>query len=241
MSTYPWSGQGAKLTDYDIPRIGHRIGVGEDVVHALLDVESRGKGFTKIGVICLFESHVFYRQLPQHKRAEALQMGLAHKTWRQAKAAGNYKNNYARLVQAYLFDAKAALESTSWGLGQIMGFNHELAGYTSAKEMVEDFAKSEAKQLEGMIEFIISAGLDDELRNRNWAGFARGYNGSGYKANRYDTREETKQSSIPAIAGGGMGVSVIAVSGMPLWAQFLLGAIVLVLTSYIVYRNLGDE
>jgi hypothetical protein len=54
--------------------------------------------------------------------------------------------------------------------------------------MVVSFAESEANQLEGMINFIKSAKLDDELRAKNWAGFARGYNGSGYRANQYDTR-----------------------------------------------------
>jgi hypothetical protein len=33
-----------------------------------------------------------------------------------------------------------------------------------------------------MIRFIIANGLDDELRRHDWAGFARGYNGSGQVA-----------------------------------------------------------
>lgn len=185
---YPWAKQGKKLTDYDLPRIGHLIGVGEDEIHAVLDVESRGTGFDKHGVIRLFESHVFYRQLPKEKRPAAMSMGLAHTSWSQAKAAGNYRNNYDRLCRAYDFDPKAALEATSWGLGQVMGFNHRMCGYSSALQMVEAFAESEGNQLEAMIEFIVSASLDDELRRHDWAGFARGYNGAGYKANRYDVR-----------------------------------------------------
>jgi hypothetical protein len=164
------------------------IGVNEDTVRAVLDVESKGTGYDKYGVIKLFESHIFLRQLPESKRAEAIAQGLGHKSWAEAKRAGNYKNNHARFLRAYELDKRAALEATSFGLAQIMGFNYKLAGYQSAWDMVVSFAESEANQLEGMINFIKSAKLDDELRSRNWAGFAKGYNGSGYRANQYDTR-----------------------------------------------------
>lgn len=277
MKKYPWEGQGQKLTDYDIPFIGSMIGVGEDEIHALLDVESRGTGFTKQGVICLFESHVFYRQLPKEKKSRALNLGLAHTSWSKAKASGNYKNNYARLVQAYNFDQKAALESTSWGLGQIMGFNYKSAGYSSAEEMVLSFSESEANQLKGMIKFIIHNKLDGKLRKHDWTGFARGYNGSGFRANRYHIRlkeryewwqkkpdtpwtpemaekeeekaikviqekEETKEKVkevAPSIAiGTGAATGSVIWSGLPVWFQYSLILIILIVAGYIFYERI---
>lgn len=181
--TYPWVGVGTKLSDYDIPRIGQEIGVGEDEIHAVLDVETGGTGFDQHGVIRLFEEHIFYRQLPAAKRSAAVAAGLAHPSWRR-----NYKDNYARFLRAYEFDPAAALGACSWGLGQIMGFNCKLAGYSSPLDMVRAFAVSEGNQLDGMIDFITAAGLADELRRHDWAGFAKGYNGAGYAANRYDKR-----------------------------------------------------
>lgn len=185
---YPWSNIGEKLTDYDIPRIGDIIGVGEDEIHAVLDVETKGSGFDKNGVIRLFESHIFFREVPIAKRSEAVKLGLAHRTWREAKAAGNYHNNYERFLKAYELDKDAAMRSSSWGLGQIMGFNCRVAGYNTAHQMVRAFAENEANQLMGMVEFIKTSRLDDELRRHDWSGFARGYNGIGYKDNRYDSR-----------------------------------------------------
>ncbi len=178
-----WQGKQLKLTDYDIPRIAHTIGVGEDEIHALLDVESRGVGFNKNGVILLFEEHVFHRQLPKSMRREAVRKGLAYPKWRR-----NYKNNYQRFLQAYEFHPEAALMACSWGMPQIMGFNYRIVGYETVQQMVKAFAESEAIQLEAMVEFIKSSNLDDELRDHDWAGFARGYNGKGYKRNRYDER-----------------------------------------------------
>lgn len=179
-----WKGKAKKIDDYDIPRIGHIIGVGEDEIHAVLDVESRGTGFNKDGsVIKLFEEHVFYRNLPRMMRADAVNKNIAWKSWRR-----NYKNNHAKFLKAYEFHPTAALKACSWGLGQILGENYRLAGFDNVQDMVEAFAHDEANQLEGMINFIKSANLDDELRRHDWRGFARGYNGPGYERNNYHTR-----------------------------------------------------
>jgi hypothetical protein len=70
----------------------------------------------------------------------------------------------------------------------MMGFNHAMCGFKSAEEMVNRFLLDEEYQLEAMVRFIIAAGLDDELRRRDWRGFARGYNGPGYEKNRYHTK-----------------------------------------------------
>lgn len=83
---------------------------------------------------------------------------------------------------------EAALRSASWGLGQILGENFAMCEYNRAEEMVLAFTESEGSQLEAMVKFIIAAGLDDELRRHDWAGFARGYNGPGYKKNKYDVK-----------------------------------------------------
>ncbi len=87
---------------------------------------------------------------------------------------------------------RAALRSASWGLGQIMGLNASLAGIDTARATVERFAEDEEHHLDAMVTFIISAGLDDELRAHDWRGFARGYNGSSYARHGYHTRLEQR-------------------------------------------------
>lgn len=180
-----FTGKAVKLQDTDLPRIGHEIRVGEDEIHAVLDVEARGQGFDSKGrPVMLFEPHIFYRELTGNQRDAAVRRGLAYKRWKR-----NYpRDSYPRLEQAMKINENAALRSCSWGLGQIMGFNCELAGYATAKEMVEAFKESEGNQLQGMVNFIKNAGLDDELRNHDWRGFARGYNGPGYAKHGYHDR-----------------------------------------------------
>lgn len=182
-------GKAKKLDDIDLPKIGKVIGVGEDEIHAILDTETRGTGFdSKNRPIILFEPHVFYKQLAAHKPeslSKAMSEGLAYKSWGTKPYP---RDSYPRLEQAVLIEPELALRSASWGLGQIMGFNHSMAGYASATSMVEKFKDDEEDHLLAMVKFIIAAGLDDELRRHDWVGFARGYNGSGFAKNGYDKK-----------------------------------------------------
>lgn len=194
-----FNGAAHKIEDIDLPRLGYEIGVGEDEIHALIDVEAAGNGFDRLGrPKMLFEPHVFYRNLPPGKKRDlAVSMGLAYRTWRP----NNYPaDSYPRFLKAKEIDETAAFKASSWGMGQILGENAVSIGYDSPQDMVEKFKESEADQLEGIIRFIRANHLDDELRSHNWAGLARGYNGPNYAVNGYDTKLEkafNKWSKIP--------------------------------------------
>jgi len=181
-----FKGKAKRLEDIDLPMVGREIGVGEDEVHAILDVESAGTGFDAKGrPKMLFEPHIFWRELgPGPKRDTAVAQGLAYPKWKR-----DYPNDsYPRLIKAMAIDENAALRSASWGLGQIMGFNCVATGYPNAEAMVTHFLDDEDRHLTAMIRFIKANGLDDELRRHDWAGFARGYNGSGFAKNGYDRK-----------------------------------------------------
>lgn len=191
-----FKGTAKRIEDIDLPRLGYKAGVGEDEMHMIIDVEAAGSGFDSKGrPKMLFEPHVFYRNLPVAKRAGAVKAGLAYAKWRP----GNYPaDSYPRLEAALAIDETAALKAASWGMGQILGENFRMLNYDSPQEMVRAFMADEDKQLEGMVDFIISANIDDELQAlsrlkrktlpSDTAPFVRVYNGPGYKANRYDVK-----------------------------------------------------
>lgn len=183
-----FKGEARRIDDVDIPMIAHRIAVGEDEVHALMDVEARNSGFDDQGrPAMLFEPHLFYRYLPQHKREQAVKAGLAYPEWKP----GNYpRDSYPRLKEALAIDETAALKACSWGMGQILGSNHEAAGYRSPQLMVAAFMADEQEHLEAMIRFIIDAGIADDLKAHRWSTVARVYNGPGYAKHGYHTRLE---------------------------------------------------
>lgn len=218
-----FTGPAKRIDDIDLPRIGAEIGVGEDPIHALIEVETSGSGFDRHGrPKMLFEPHKFYKHLSKdpEKRARAVRQGLAYREWGTQKYP---KDSYARLAAAMEIDEHAALMSASWGLGQIMGENYRLAGYKSVEEMVQAFTEDEDNHLEAMIHFVKASGIDDDLRRieqkirrkekitiADVVPIVRTYNGAGYKRNRYDTRFLTalnrwiKIKNTPYVAGANM-------------------------------------
>jgi hypothetical protein len=182
-----FKGRAVRLADLDLPAAGHLIGVGEDELHAVLDVETAGGGFDGQGrPKMLFEPHVFYRNLVGSDRAHAAQLGIAYEKWRP----GNYPaDSYPRLSAALAINETAALKAASWGLGQILGENFVGAGYDSPQQMVVAFVENgETEHLQAMVRFIKANHLEEELRAHNWAAFARGYNGASYAQNGYHTK-----------------------------------------------------
>lgn len=181
-----FKGRAKRIDDIDLPKLGARIGVGEDELHAFIDAETSGTGFDAEGrPKMLFEPHVFYRNLSGPKRDRAVKEGLAYKNW----GAKPYpKDSYPRLRAAIAIDETAALKSASWGLGQVLGENHKLASHPTVQSMVVAMMDDEEEHLEASVEFIINSGLADELKAHKWEAFARGYNGPGYKKNGYHTK-----------------------------------------------------
>lgn len=178
-------GAAKRLDDEDLPRIGAQIGVGEDELHAVLDVEAAGSGFDSLGrPKMLRETHVFYQQVPMNLRALAVNEGLATPKW----VRNYHSESYSDLEKMRFIDEPSALRSCSWGRGQIMGFNHEAAGYDTPEEMILAFMDDEENHVQGMVNFIRANNLDRYLRTHQWDKFALGYNGSGYKENGYATK-----------------------------------------------------
>lgn len=89
-------------------------------------------------------------------------------------------------------DRKAALLSASYGRYQIMGFNYNLAGYEDVEDYVRDAFISESNHLSAFVRFILNnKKLSESIKNKDWPTFARYYNGSGYKENKYDLKLES--------------------------------------------------
>lgn len=135
-----------------------------------------------------FEGHYFDRRLKGKAREEARRLGLAHPTAGKVKNPKSQAARYAMLTRAFEIDAAAAIESCSWGFGQVMGAHWRLLGYGSAAELMNRARSGVDGQLELMIRYIEKNGLVGALQRRDWAAFARGYNGPAYRQNKYDTK-----------------------------------------------------
>lgn len=183
-----------KLSKSDIIAVAKDLGVEPAAMKAVIDVEAAGNGFDKQGrPTILFEPHIFWRELGKinyiTKRAELRKShaGILSPTWNKSLyRVGGSSHNKLKIGAELNWDA--AHKSASWGLGQIMGFNALGIGYKTLKEFVDDMYESEAKQLKAMGMFLKANGLISKLKRKDWAGFARGYNGSAYAKNQYDIK-----------------------------------------------------
>jgi len=184
------AGRALPLEPKDVAEVAKELGCSEAALRAVLAVESRGEGFDSQGrPIILYEPHVFYRNLASPaERQHAMMLGVAYKNWGTKPYPKGSDAQYARLELARKINNMVAFEAISMGMGQILGENYRLAGHGSAVDMFIAAGDSEKNQLKQMAAFIRSKGLVRALRERDWAAFARGYNGAGYAKNRYDVK-----------------------------------------------------
>ena len=174
-----------ELTDADFLLVAKELGVELAAIKAvaLIEAGSSMKGFYAPGVpVVNFQQSMFNRFKskggspgPKDEKVPAGLSGYALKEWTQ-------------LVKARKQNLRAANMGTFWGMFQIGGFNYSKCGCSSIDEFVRLMGVSELEQLELFAAFIMNCGMLDDLRKKNWAAFARKYNGAGYAKRGYHTR-----------------------------------------------------
>lgn len=162
------------------------------VVRAVVDVESGGRGFWNDGrPKILFEGHVFWRQLKERgvdpNKYASDNPTILYPKWQRKHYKGG-PAEYERLAAAKLIDEEAALCSASWGLFQIMGYHAPSLEYEDVIHFVDEMKKTEREHLDAFGRYLIRDDLVKFLREKQWASFARRYNGPGYAENRYDEK-----------------------------------------------------
>jgi hypothetical protein len=178
-----FTGPATPFTQGAIEAAAARIGCDIAAVNAVIDVESKGGFLADTRPKILFERHLFHRLTGG--AFDAAHPDISSST------PGGYKGGaaeYARLDAAIALDREAALKSASWGAFQILGRNHDAAGFANVEDFCAAMCRSEDDQLGAFVGFVTANHLDDELRRQDWAGFARGYNGPDFRKNRYDDK-----------------------------------------------------
>lgn len=184
-----------KLTNEMIKDLANRLGIEPALLKAVQIVEAAGRdGFLSDGrPQILFEGHIMYKEF--HKKFPDRDLAYLCKKfsmvfypkWDKSKYFGGL-GEYKRLELAKEIDEECALKATSWGMFQIMGFNHNFCGCKDVFDFVHKMSESHEKQLELMYYFMNNSGCLKELKEKDWAGFAKKYNGPGYAQNAYDQK-----------------------------------------------------
>jgi len=167
------------------------IGCEVAAIKSVAEVESSGNGMLSDSQAkILFEPHIFWKQLRRlniDPQSIPDASDILYPVW-GTKPYGKVSAQPQRLERAIAINREAALMSASYGRFQIMGFNFSTAGYNDIEEFYAAMNSGEDEQLKAFTTYIKNTHLDDELRNLDWKGFARGYNGAAYAKNNYDKK-----------------------------------------------------
>lgn len=167
---------------------------------AVIAVEAGGSGIQDGRPVIRFEVHKFWDlfaknhadKFAKHFRYDARERWKQHyvnadpsaPAWIAIHSGGSRQqaNEWLAFSVACAFDPSAtpfAIQSCSWGAGQLMGFHYKRLGYATPQEMMTAAYDSNA-QIRMLVEFIRGDyNLLQALKNRSWAAFALHYNGSG--------------------------------------------------------------
>jgi hypothetical protein len=192
-----FTGKGTPISATDFGSTATALGGDVASLWSLVVVETKGFGFlTNRRPQILFERHIFHRRTSG--KFDATDPNLSN------SRPGGYSGGaaeYDRLEKAMTFDEQAALESASWGLGQVMGFNAKTAGFADVHDMVNAMVAGEGAQLQAVANFILAnPPLRAAFLARDWANVALHYNGANFAENDYDTKLSNQHAvfSTPA-------------------------------------------
>ena len=200
--------KGGKITEAEWEELAEELSCEANAVKAVTQVEAGGKGGFDAAnrPVILFERHQFskysarkfdndypfisskkpYLRIRGKDRKIIPEREIEFKSLKKKSqlATSNYyppdsNSNYIRLSKAYLLDKTAALKSASWGMFQVMGFNHATCGFNSVDAFVAAMATSEKEQVRAFATFIKSnKKLAKAIKEKDWLTFAINYNGA---------------------------------------------------------------
>jgi LysM repeat protein len=174
-----------------------RLGVDPANAVAVVCVESSGQGFGPDGrLVIRLENHIFRRALSaaehpafdRHFQVGAGQPWMDHRFRARPDEPfiafhGSQALEWRAFEVARAINEDAATRSISMGLPQVMGFNHALLGYPSARDMLAFMSADVRFQLLGLFDFVAGTRGDGPaiaaLRRGDFDGFATLYNGPG--------------------------------------------------------------
>lgn len=177
------------LTETDFEEVAAELGVEVAAIKAVVEIEAgrTHEGFAAPGKPLINFDLSMFRRFATRRGVNLSKYSKSHSVV-FASSRGSQSRAHRRLEAAKSINPHAAVEGTFWGMFQIGGFNWKKCGAENIDDFVCRMSRSERDQLEMFANFISSTGLVKHLKTKNWAAFARGYNGPGYAKRSYHTR-----------------------------------------------------
>lgn len=174
------------LTDNDFRRIAKEMGVEAAAIKAVVRVEAGAamEGFWAPGVPIINYDTSISKYCKPTRNVKA----PASETIPPGIKSAYGRKEWGLLVAARKKNLDKANMTCFWGMFQIGGFNYKICGCESVQEFVDRMSYSEFEQLQLFANFITNSGMLPSLKQKNWAAFAKRYNGSSYAKRGYHTK-----------------------------------------------------
>lgn len=188
------------LTEDDFRIVAEELGVEVAAIKAVVKIEAGAKlqGFWAPGVPVANYSQSLFNKYSSKTKGRKLKDAKV-----PSGLTGYALKEWTALTKARKTNADAADMGTYWGMFQIGGFNYKLCGCQTVEEMVAKISKSEFSQLEMFAVFIRNSGMLESLKKKDWAAFARKYNGPAYAKRGYHTRMAKEYASYKSKTSSG--------------------------------------
>lgn len=174
------------LTEQDFQLVAEELDVEVAAIKAVVEIEA-GKamqGFWAPGIPVINFDNSMYAKYKNKVESTA-----GAKNEKVPEGLKGYAlKEWTLLIKMRKINAQGANMGTFWGMFQIGGFNYRICGCKSVDEFVRRMSYSELEQLQLFAIFITETGMVESLRKKDWASFARRYNGSSYARRGYHTR-----------------------------------------------------
>jgi hypothetical protein len=179
-------------TKDEIEKAAQEFGIEPAALLAIAEIESGGSVFAMIDgkeePLIRFEGHYFDARLTGDVREMARSTGLASPNAGEIRNPVSQAARWRLLARAAEIDRRAAYESVSWGVGQVMGAHWAWLDFANVDALVAEARNGAAGQARLMARFIEKSELTDVIRSQDWEAFARTYNGPGFRRNAYHTK-----------------------------------------------------
>ncbi|WP_257554154.1 N-acetylmuramidase family protein [Sphingobium sp. CFD-2] len=174
------------ITVGDVEQAAALLCVAPAAIWAVYEVEAAGDAFVHGRPTILFEPHRFSRSTGH--QYDAAFPRLSSRGWNRKLYPSSQQARWDQLMDAVALDVDAGFMSASYGAFQILGENYAVCDAPDPWSFAWRQAQTEGDQLDAFIRFVEGKGLKKALQRNDWAAFAKGYNGTAYRENRYDER-----------------------------------------------------
>ena len=161
-----------EITISEMKTVAKEFGLAYSKVAAVKDIESGGKGFDSVTqkIIIQFEPVWFRKKSPYTPSGKWSLNGVERQL-----------QEWIAFNDAFRLNPDAAMESTSIGMMQVMGFHYKRLGFKTVGEMWDFAKKSERNQVWLGLEFLrTDKVIYKAIIVSDWNTVALRYNGSDY-------------------------------------------------------------